>query len=800
MKKLLTIGVMALFCAVACQQEPEQVVPDNPTYNPTTQEVTAEFVLSVANGQSPSSRMTGPDVQADGSFRGMSAVHLLTYELDYTYGTGTAANPAPAFLYKPTDASSKATRDYDLGSAIQKDEISADKSSKVFQMSLPLGTNAVLFYGRSIKTKTSDEQGNVVAAGDLLGKDVANNVTFTLGHRLSSTTNFQKFNALMSRILTGVLLSGRYIENRSNGNIAEADNQYRFYWPIDKTSQEWMDEKDYRTVDGDGNVLSELENGNNTFHQGYTFYKGEKKWRDYGVAYSNIVNGSSSTSSLKPLEEILGEAYYNVTTLRTNGQTPNTEGYAVELRAGSNKDVLKLASDIYFLMYRVTHSSPSGPEDYIAQLVAADVIFRAGRFFTGTTSTLSWRDYTSFASNVRSYVLPPDGYTNWDAILSMVENDDKYFYRGVNQPGFPINLGLPSGAALMKFVTVSMGGNTTIDAVNFLENIPNYGMGGTGATALSVDNYRYPAEIMYWTNSPLRTNDNSVKSADYPTTVSSWDNESWNGSWSLYQPVKSTTRAVAVVKEINYGTALLNAQFKYGATTIYDNNSGLHPKEDDRPIATSSLPFKVTGVVIGGINDQVGWDFLPTAEAQFDKMIYDKYTTPVVIPASGNSASNYTLVWDNFNSSLTNGYTKTDGQSPVYIALELVNQTTEDLWGGLNVIHPDGVFYLVGKLDPNAAGAAASLNKDSNQNIDLSRPNFYYPPYKEDGSTFSCPRVFMQDYETTVVFSLNPHSLRNAYVTMPDLRASNVSLGVSVDLVWEKGLNFDNIPLGGISD
>jgi hypothetical protein len=52
---------------------------------------------------------------------------------------------------------------------------------------------------------------------------------------------------------------------------------------------------------------------------------------------------------------------------------------------------------------------------------------------------------------------------------------------------------------------------------------------------------------------------------------------------------------------------------------------------------------------------------------------------------------------------------------------------------------------------------------------------------------------------TEVVFSFNKHSLRNAYVTMPDLRASNVSLGLSVDLQWTPGLYFEDVPLGGIT-
>ena len=50
-------------------------------------------------------------------------------------------------------------------------------------------------------------------------------------------------------------------------------------------------------------------------------------------------------------------------------------------------------------------------------------------------------------------------------------------------------------------------------------------------------------------------------------------------------------------------------------------------------------------------------------------------------------------------------------------------------------------------------------------------------------------RVFIQDYTTTADFTIN--SLKNAYVTIPDLRATKLQLGLSVDLKWQSGLTFD---------
>ena len=43
----------------------------------------------------------------------------------------------------------------------------------------------------------------------------------------------------------------------------------------------------------------------------------------------------------------------------------------------------------------------------------------------------------------------------------------------------------------------------------------------------------------------------------------------------------------------------------------------------------------------------------------------------------------------------------------------------------------------------------------------------------------------MQDYMTMVNLIITENSLKNAYVTVPDLRSSQISLGVSIDIKWK---------------
>ena len=771
--KFTLLGTVAIMSATACKQDAMPEATVNPTFDSSKNEVTTQFVLNVSTASGAPTKMTAADVQADGNtFRGMTDVHLLAYKLGYTpsWGNGTR------FLYDVSDESSKAVRDYDLGAMLTQNEISESQSSRIIELSLPLETNAILLYGKAPKTKSKDDQGSVSLSGTALNSTLEN-VSFKLDNRLSNRTAFDQYADLMSRILTGILRSGRAIEDPEQGGYKiYKDNTYAFWWPQDESSRNWA------TVDVNNTPIPD---GNTTYHAGYTMHRGSKVWREYGRAYAKNINDDSTDNvSLTTLEEVLGEAYYQITTI----QVDPSDATKLELRAASSASVLRLIQDLYSILDRVLRATPTFPEDYIAQLVAREAQDRIGRFFEGNAASLSYRELTPLMQNVDTY-LPERTSSDY----TLITND---FFAATNRSGFPINLGLPAGSAIMQFQTVppsSVPGiteNMQFEAVEYLTAIPAYGM---EFEALSIDNYRYPAELMYWTNSPIRTSDISQEISTYPRTVSTWDSESsWSSEWQANSSVKSTTRSVAVTKEVNYGTALLKSSVKYSAETVYDNNKGIHPAEDYNAIYVGQgNQFKVTGVLIGGVNEEVGWNFLAKNNG-FNKMIYDNLgsTQSFVIPTYGTtSAPFYTMVWDNYNPELGSE------QSKVYVALEIVNNTGKDIWGELNLIRNGGTFYLVGELNPSTATIPASMK--TNGAVDLTRSNFYYPPFAADGKTLNIVRVFMQDYVTNVCFTFGPNSLKHAYVTMPDLRASQVSLGLSVDLKWEDGLIFEDVPLGG---
>ena len=136
----------------------------------------------------------------------------------------------------------------------------------------------------------------------------------------------------------------------------------------------------------------------------------------------------------------------------------------------------------------------------------------------------------------------------------------------------------------------------------------------------------------------------------------------------------------------------------------------------------------------------------------------------------------------------------------MYVALEFVNNTGHDFYGRDNKIPNGGTFYIAGKLDPDQRPASETTATDAgyknNKSLGITWPtNYALPPYDTNGQTLKQRRVFIQDYMTIAHFVLNKNSLKNAYVTVPDLRSLQISLGMSVDLEWQTGLTFE-VPLG----
>ena len=316
---------------------------------------------------------------------------------------------------------------------------------------------------------------------------------------------------------------------------------------------------------------------------------------------------------------------------------------------------------------------------------------------------------------------------------------------------YPNNINLPDGAVQLTFGTDKQFAYAAESNLTGIEN-------------LNASKVCFPASIYYFQSSDLAATAKELDSNEWPTTTTNWtaatapwlkDATNLANGWT--SDVKATTRSIAMRQNINYGVANLATTVKCGAASLPDNTdlTVTDPSEFAGTVAVPTEGFTVTGLLIGGQPTKVGFDFQPASNDAFDYTIYDKELTGIVAMNGTASTTNYTIVLPN-----DKGRGVAD-QNKVNVAIELTNNSGVAFRGADGIIPAGGKFYLVGQLDP----------KDHNV------------------TNVANPAVFMSDYMTTM--NLTIKSLKNAYNTIPDLRSTKLQLGLSVDLEWQKGIQFD---------
>ena len=497
-------------------------------------------------------------------------------------------------------------------------------------------------------------------------------------------------------------------------------------------------------------------------------------WRSTCLAA--IVNDVMSEAVWNPITSLtevaaqpLKEAFHELTTIRSG-----------EFRAGSGAAVVRLLNDLRDM----ANVAVSNPLSSAALVTAAQALADKISIYVSTEGEKSFKNMGT---------LKTLGVFVSDATVAAAAD---HLTTG-DLRNFPRKLGLPSGAAQF-----------TYDATNkkfiYVTSPESFGSATTPAAVASVAKFALPAELTYWVSSPIRVSDNeTIETADYPKTVATWAAEDWGTKWpvsGINGKVLSSTRAVALQNNINYGVALLQTKVNYKAATITDNRKAILDRrasetggtntETDMVINVTDGMFQLKGVLVGGQPDKVGWNWIPTSDATFNNVVYDRWLsgsgTPaddnmqVSIPAGGMTTPVYTMVLDNYQAGA-------DKQDVVYVALELVNNTGKDFYGRDNLVRNGGIFYMVGKLDLSALTAAQLNAIEYPANTDGN--GYRFPPMNASSVNEKVIRVFMQDYVTTANFTIT--NLHGAYVTVPDLRSIEMTFGLSVDLAWKAGASFD---------
>ena len=757
------------------------VAETNPNFDPETNSVVVDLALNISTANTPKTRMSSVATQAteNDAFRGISDARLFSF-----------VQTANGKHLVPTDPTNiPIGKRYDLSQLVSPGQINSTQSRRVLEMSLPLKTNTLVFYGKATKG-TSGENGYSVNetygsfdTNELNGTTTdLSDITFSISRRLASDQeeNFRKIEKLLSGILSCIMntnLSG--VTSAVTAETVVGGNEYRFNL----------------TTDDMHNI----------------------EWSDY-VNEEGV--SPSSGNPLTPLETQLGQVYTQMTTIRgDNG----------ELRAASGEALLQSITDLWSAINKVRCALPTSKDEAIAKKLAAEISEEISKYFKAESlpNDASAVSGVSFSDNYSTIVTNFTQDPFWPIDESVEANAAyvraNYGLSGLstNLANFPATFKLPQGATHIKF-------NAEKKIFYYPEKFNTSGFGGTD---FYVTDYLYPAELAYFGNSSIRVSNEPHKTSEYPnganntaptaTTVGGWNNEdSWTSDWNSNY-VTAASRSVAMKYDINYGTALLKTSVKLGSTTLRDNNHAVqksynssitddkiggtgddaneYQNEPDKKITVGAGSFLLTGIIVGGQNRNAGWDFLPrTVKTGTETVgdvtndvygnqygfIYDNAIPAGAksVPETGYSDPNYTLVFDNYDASKA-----VNAQNSVFVALEFKNNTGQDFYGNYNLIRDQGTFYLIGLLDPTKTGLTPPT-----------WPTWHaLPPYNADGSSIEAVRVFMQDYMTNAQFVIGENSLKYAYLTVPDLRSSSLTLGLSVDIKWETGIDFGDVVLGG---
>ena len=229
---------------------------------------------------------------------------------------------------------------------------------------------------------------------------------------------------------------------------------------------------------------------------------------------------------------------------------------------------------------------------------------------------------------------------------------------------YPRNVGLPDGAAQLKF---EGGSFSYINSAN---------VGNLSYTSMA--NFVYPASLYYTTNTAIKTSTSRL--ADKYGT-------DWKTCLALYNgggtSVEANTQSVALVNQIQYAVGRFDVAAKFSASSINDNVG-------ESIAVTAGDGITLDGILIGG-QKNADWQFAPLASSE-EYTIYDASVTSTKLGTADIASK---IMAQSLALSTTAG-------TNVNFALELTNNTGNAFTGVDGIVPAGAKFYLVGHLIPQA--------------------------------------------------------------------------------------------------
>ena len=470
------------------------------------------------------------------------------------------------------------------------------------------------------------------------------------------------------------------------------------------------------------------------------------------VAIPFHTNGAEVTASDNPLIDLVGanETYNRVVSHNTyyverchlmtgtdrmlvygKATKPSPTNPAVDGALSALPTIRKNTADIQFSLTSIRESTEAPAE---ANALASYMTNIANTTGWSTTTNPTLKSYyldfirigsegaglmSGAAANIKAFVAALKALLTGSDALSTAIKANIDANSSIASNTYPQSLGLPDGAAAIRWTGSQFEVKTTTTQ---LDNING------------INRYTYPAELMFFVDSPIRTSAKEVSKTVYQENTKTWSaflNDNYTGSTA----VNTNTKAVAVENPIQYGVGRLDL-------TLTTMSPELRDAKDEVVSNTSMTTLPLTGVIIGG-QHTVGFNMKPQGE-QTDidgRFIYETTVDKTNYTTQGYKTS--TLVLQSYDN------------EKVPVILEFENNTEHAFTGKDGTVYPGARFYLIALIDP--------------------------ADKKEVGKDYT-NRVFTQDYITTM--SMRVTSLAKAYTCMPDLLAPRLEVGVQVVTKW----------------
>lgn len=300
--------------------------------------------------------------------------------------------------------------------------------------------------------------------------------------------------------------------------------------------------------------------------------------------------------------------------------------------------------------------------------------------------------------------------------------------------GYPNNRDLPDGATVLLWGKASESTSSN----SFIPQVETTTMNSVN----SISRFAYPAELYYYGNSRIKTNNEVVEKSVYENASATWAGVLGNYHYDD-AIVTTSTKAIAIKDPLQYGVARLSAKVHATSGTLKD--------ADNVDVIVGAESFPITGIIIDK-QRPVGFDFKPWSSDEADvKFVYDSHlntntgnTNYYLSTTEAATPFLHTLVLQNCE------------DEDVTVILELQNDSGQDFAGENGVIYKGTKFYLVGKITK--------------------------PTYETTDDDYK-KRVFTQDHTTTVGMKVG--SLAHAYNVLPDLLGGRLEIGVQITTDWE---------------